>query len=552
MNARSGMRGNVASLMAATAVATALAGAALPAAAAVPQTERDVLLALYTQTDGDHWTHNDAWTGPAGTECTWYGITCDESQSHVTRISLGQNVLTGALPSITRLTDLVYFDVSQNALSGPLPSFAGLRKLESFYISFNALSGELPALADLDALTTYVVNDNRFTGSIPSFAHVANLVAIDVSHNPLTGSIPELASLTHLESFWARDAGLTGLLPALPQTLTTLNVMENRLIGRLPPAPPGPGIAWLCPNLFVPVTDHGWDALTGHSPWYIGCQGAHVSLNQFGVGGSWYDPDHPGQGIVLSSMPHFEVQSRGLLFGGWFTFMPQASGEAAEPHWFSIQGEVGSDPQATLDLYETLGGNFNASPVPTTQRVGSALFYLSDCGTGVIQYHFDDGRVPDGSYYISRLMPSETCTLTGSNPVPSYNLSLSGAWYDPEHPGQGLVIDIASSQGKLFGGWYTFAANESGDDAQASQRWYSLQGAFSSPDATSFDHVVMYESPPGVFNGTTDDPVLEVGSVDLHFDGCNALTLDYTFDAPDTRAGTLHLIRLGPAPNRCE
>src|SRR6476660_1192652 len=79
MNARSGKRGDVVSLITATAVDTALAGAACPAAAAIPQTERDVLLAVYTQTDGDHWTHNDAWTGPVGTECTWYGITCDES-----------------------------------------------------------------------------------------------------------------------------------------------------------------------------------------------------------------------------------------------------------------------------------------------------------------------------------------------------------------------------------------------------------------------------------------------------------------------------------------
>ena len=552
MNAQSHVRGNFSLRITSTAIAAALAGAALPAAAAIPQTERDVLLALYAQTDGDHWTNNDAWNGAPGSECTWNGVLCDDSQSHVTGLMLYRNALKGTLPNFTRLTELVHFDLSENALTGPLPSFAGMRKLESFWIGSNALSGELPVLANLDSLTDYGVNDNQFTGRIPSFEHVPNLVSIDVSHNALSGPIPELESLTHLEQFWARADGLTGPLPPLPPSLKVLNVMENRLTGRLPAAPPGPGTAWLCPNLFAPVPDVGWDALVGDSPWYVGCQGAQVNLDQFGVGGSWYDPDHAGQGIVLSSMPYVDAQGHGVLFGGWFTFTPQASGEPAQPHWFSIQGNVGTDPQATLDLYETTGGNFNEAPMPTTQRVGSALFYLSDCSRGVVQYHFDDGRVPDGSYYISRLTQSETCTLTGATPPPAHNSLLSGAWYDPAHPGQGFMIDLAPSQRMLFGAWYTFAPDATGGDAQTSQRWYSLQAAYASPDATSFDDVVIYESPPGVFNGAVDDPVFEVGTARLEFEGCNALTVEYTFEDPDTRAGTLHLVRLGPTPAGCE
>jgi hypothetical protein len=383
--------------MAGPAMVVALATAALPAVAAIPRPERDVLMALYTHAGGENWMHADAWNGAPGTECTWYGITCDVSNSHVTVIDLRENALTGTLSDITQLTELVHFDVSQNALSGPLPSFAGMRKLDYFSVAFNGLAGELPVLAGVDALTTYLVNDNHFTGRIPSFASVPNMAVVAVGGNALTGAIPALARLSHLDTFLANDNGLTGPLPPLPirGTLRYLNVMGNHLTGRLPTAPPGPAIVFLCPNSFTQVPDAGWDVLVGDSPWYVGCDGAHLNLDQFGVGGSWYDPDRSGQGIVLSSMPHVDAQGHGFVFGGWFTFTPQASTEPAAPHWFSIQGEVGTDSQATLELYETTGGRFNDAPAPTTRPVGSALLYLSDCQHGVMSYHFDDGRAPD-------------------------------------------------------------------------------------------------------------------------------------------------------------
>ena len=549
MNARSDVCRVVMCRRVGTALALTLAGAAFPAAAAIPQAERDALVALYRYAGGETWTHADAWNGAPGTECTWYGITCDASNSHVTVIDLRGNALTGTLPDITRLTELAHFDVSGNALGGPMQSFAGMRKLDYFSVAFNGLAGELPPLAGVDSLTTYLVNDNHFTGRIPSFAHVPNMAAVIVGGNALTGAIPALAGLSQLETFSAYDNDLTGPLPPLPDsgTLRYLNVMGNHLSGRLPTAPPGPALAFLCPNSFAHVSDAGWDVLVGDSPWYVGCEDAQVNLDQFGVGGSWYDPARPGQGIVFSSMPNFDAQGHGFLFGGWFTFTPQASTEPTGPHWFSIQGLVGTNSQATLDLYETTGGRFNDLPAPTTQRVGSAQLYLSDCVHGIMSYHFDDARVPDDVVYMARLIPSETCTLTGDNRPPAHNSLLSGAWYDPQHSGQGFVIDLASSQGVLFGGWYTFAP----DVPDVDQRWYSLQSAFSSPDATTFDGWI-YAPQSGVFGQGANDPVIEVGSTHLEFEGCNALTVDYAFDAPDTRAGTLHLVRVGPAPAGCE
>src|ERR1700674_3316447 len=95
--------------------------------AAIPSTERDVLVALYNSTGGAGWTVQTNWNGAPGTECTWYGVTCDSGSAHVIRIALPSNNLTGPIPSLTGLTALQSFNVSSNGrLAGTIPSLTGL------------------------------------------------------------------------------------------------------------------------------------------------------------------------------------------------------------------------------------------------------------------------------------------------------------------------------------------------------------------------------------------------------------------------------------------
>ena len=77
------------------------------AQAAIPASERAVLLDLYASTNGASWTKKTNWNGPVGTECSWYGVSCDGTQSHVTGIyfTIGNN-LVGTLPSLSGLTAL--------------------------------------------------------------------------------------------------------------------------------------------------------------------------------------------------------------------------------------------------------------------------------------------------------------------------------------------------------------------------------------------------------------------------------------------------------------
>src|SRR5579864_7731652 len=78
---------------------------------AIPNSERATLVALYSQTSGDGWANASGWIAEPGTECTWFGITCDSSNSTVTGISLPANFLYGTLPSLAALPNLQVFDV---------------------------------------------------------------------------------------------------------------------------------------------------------------------------------------------------------------------------------------------------------------------------------------------------------------------------------------------------------------------------------------------------------------------------------------------------------
>src|SRR5712692_11863945 len=134
------------------------------ARADIPSTERDVLVALYNSTGGAGWTVQTNWNGAPGTECTWYGVTCDSGSAHVIGIALVNNNLTGTIPSLTGLTALQSFDVSTvcpsfmcsspNQLTGPIPSLTGLTALQSFDVS--------------NACPSFCLSHNQLTGTIPS------------------------------------------------------------------------------------------------------------------------------------------------------------------------------------------------------------------------------------------------------------------------------------------------------------------------------------------------------------------------------------------------
>jgi len=513
------------------------------------------------------------------------------------RFDASQNQLTGDVPSLDGVPGLVYFyaydnqldgtlpvlpaghaigefDVHGNQLAGPIPDFAGLPELYYYNVGNNRLTGALPTFTDMPFALGFNAANNRLSGPIPAAWIAPHLVALTVNGNALTGAIPSadqlpaievlalgdnhfsgtldaIAGMTHLVAFKAANNRLSGSIPSLATMpdLDTFDVANNELVGDVPPAPRTDmtgGASSLCPNALTPREDATWDAATGVAPWYTAC--THVDLDQFGLTGAWYDPATSGQGILLDAMPDLYGTDAGYLFGGWFTYLPDGASGSPAQHWYSFEGTVDpSAESAVLGLYDTEGGAFLAPPQPATSPVGTLTLAFDDCAAGTMQWHFDDGRVPDGARPLQRLTANTACTILGENGTEAPSAYWSGTWYDPANSGQGLVLHISPSQQILFGAWYTFAPGGTG------QRWYTLQRQFFDDITASIDEVSIYTTIDGTFEGTTPPFTPRVGIAHLTFDDCNALTLDYQLIEGDADyTGTAHFVRLGAAPAGCE
>ena len=145
------------------------------------------LVALYEATGGDNWENNADWLSdePLG---EWFGVTTDDD-GRVTKLELGGNDLSGALPSeLGNLTNLQVLHLYENALSGALP----------------ASLGDLTSLRELD------LYENDLSGALPSeLGNLTNLEILYLDHNQLSGPLPDsLVNLTYLKWLNLRNTQL--------------------------------------------------------------------------------------------------------------------------------------------------------------------------------------------------------------------------------------------------------------------------------------------------------------------------------------------------------
>lgn len=116
---------------------------------------------------------------------------------------------------------------------------------------------------------------------------------------------------------------------------------------------------------------------------------------------------------------------------------------------------------------------------------------------------------------------------------------LTGAWFDPGNPGQGLLVEPIPQDQSFFAAWFTFEKSTTKIGADE-QRWLTLQGAYSGAEA----ELDILSTSGGRFLGADPVESIVVGSASLRFASCTEANLSYRFD--DGLAGEIALARLLP------
>ncbi|HVT33778.1 MAG TPA: S53 family peptidase [Rhodanobacteraceae bacterium] len=317
-----------------------------------------------------------------------------------------------------------------------------------------------------------------------------------------------------------------------------------------------PGVDGLTGGLAGYLVGNGYDLATGlgsvDAANFLAAWNASapaVNLDQAGLSGSWYNPSTGGQGIVMQVVPDLYGAGEGLLFGGWFTFDATAAGGQ---RWYSVQGTVSAaSASATMPIYISEGGNFDAPPAVGVTPVGEATFAFADCTHGTLSYVFTDGSQRNGEIPLARLGANVACTPSGDD-AGSGSYLLSGTWYDTATGGQGFLFDINPVQRSVFIAWYTYATDGEATGGGASQRWYTLQGGYT-PGRATIDDIPIYATTGGVFDDPHAVTTSAVGTASLDFHSCSATTLSYRFTSGENagRSGTIALSRTTQAPASC-
>ena len=126
------------------------------------------------------------------------------------------------------------------------------------------------------------------------------------------------------------------------------------------------------------------------------------------------------------------------------------------------------------------------------------------------------------------------------------NPGQAGAWFNPETPGQGQLVDVEPESKFLFLSWFTFTGANSANPNE--QHWFTAQGNYTGDTAD----LLVYETLGGRFDDPQEVSTETVGSATLSFSDCSTGQLDYSIDSWSLQ-GSFPLQRAIPGTqNVCE
>ncbi|XP_056159175.1 probable inactive receptor kinase At5g10020 [Syzygium oleosum] len=157
---------------------------------------------------------------------------------NVEYVDLSGNYFSGSISigvqNVSSLANTVHFlNLSHNALNGGFfdaDSIRLFRNLEVLDMGNNTITGQLPSFGALPNLRVVRLANNLLFGSLPKelFESLIPLDELDLSGNGFTDSIPEINSTT-LRTLKLSSNRLSGSLPDLPITCTTVDLSGNMI-----------------------------------------------------------------------------------------------------------------------------------------------------------------------------------------------------------------------------------------------------------------------------------------------------------------------------------
>ncbi|CAM9738371.1 unnamed protein product [Pylaiella littoralis] len=216
-------------------------------------TDRDVLLVLYQETEGQSWHNNAGWGSDRPLD-EWHGVTAT-SAGRVVALELRYNNLRGMLPpQLGKLNALEQLHLTNNELYGNIPQELGqLHALKEMRLYCNQLSGAIPPqIGRLCALKKLFLYSNKLSGVVPP--ELKGLHALEelllADNRQLEGDIPP-----ELDRTLALNRGESGLDKGLENVILEHVILDNSVLRPTPVSEHGSS----CAGIFSPIASSIWD-----------------------------------------------------------------------------------------------------------------------------------------------------------------------------------------------------------------------------------------------------------------------------------------------------
>jgi hypothetical protein len=548
-----------------------LAGGAHALSPPPPQPQHELLPMIYQELDGDNWHRNDGWMDDEVHWCDWYGVTCGDGSEMwgyyiFEALELPNNNLSGEITE--ELSGLLFqsawpgtrLDLSGNELTGALHHFPD--RIGQVDLSDNRISGFLPVVTDIIGARAndqeLNLSGNRLEGHVPDSWSELKLRRLELADNRLeTGYHNAFFAMSEESRGWLDLAGNRFSGP-LTTHIFAANLNPNEL-GNV-----GGGLR-ICFNDFtMPSEEVAQWVAERHAggPDFEQCLGRERIDMDITVSGSWFNPEFDGEGVALQVLDN----GAPLLYS--FSFDRQG-----RQQWLFEVGYVGQRFHKWPWLLETrgdFGQGFRFDGDDPLMRASSRMRFdrLEGDALHVERNYYDqaacgplDSTPPDPmmpcfpQLYADRLDYQRLTELAGTTcETRTQFQELSGAWYNPEQPGEGFIIEVMpDDRGVVY--WFTYAADGSGEQA-----WMMGDGPIArehlSPPRTwlSIDSLIQ---PIGATYGPDFDPAdverIDWGWLEIDFHDADTGHVHFESHLEDFGSGDFPIERLArPMLAECE